>query len=179
MTTRDATPPLIVVLMGVAGAGKTTIGRLLAARLGWAFVEGDAYHPPANIAKMAGGTPLTDQDRAGWLAALRQVIAARLAAGEPAVVASSALKQSYRAQLARPGEPVAFVYLKGTPALLRRRLEARTGHYMQPDMLASQLRALEEPESALTVDVSPPPDAIVETIIHALGLKPAGRADDA
>ena len=162
---------MIILLMGVAGSGKTTIGRQLAVDLGWRFYDADDFHPPANVAKMAAGTPLTDEDRQPWLQALRTRIETSLGAGEHAIVGCSALKASYRAILQpRTDEPIHFVYLRGTPELLAARLAGRTGHFMKPGMLASQLSTLEEPANALVVDISQSPAEIAATIRRHLAI---------
>jgi carbohydrate kinase (thermoresistant glucokinase family) len=162
---------VVVIVMGVVGAGKTTIGRLLAARLGWAFYDADDFHPPANVERMRRGLPLTDADREPWLSSLRALVERLLAAREPAVLACSALTARYRRALvpagAAPGA-VRFAYLRGDPALLADRLRQRRGHFAPADLLPSQLALLEEPENAITVDVAEPPTAIVERIVHAL-----------
>lgn len=159
--------PQIVVMMGVSGSGKTTIGRLVAERLGYDFLEGDTLHPAANVAKMSHGIPLDDADRAPWLAAIRQHLDAARQAGKGLVVACSALKQQYRDYLAATGA-VRWVYLYGSPELLRARMEARHGHYMHANMLASQFAALEPPHDAIAVDVTPPPETIAAQVIAAL-----------
>src|SRR5450755_2133776 len=146
-------------MMGVAGAGKTTVGKLLAAQLAWPFADGDDYHPPANLEKMRNGIPLTDTDRAPWLEILRSLISNWIADGKSAVLACSALKRAYRERLL-VGPEVRFVYLKGDVAALQARLRERQGHYMSVRMLQSQLAALEEPERALIVDVSHSPKEI-------------------
>lgn len=152
--------------MGVAGAGKTTVGRALAEALGCTFLEGDSLHPPANVEKMAHGIPLNDADRAPWLAAIRKMLEATAAAGSDLVVACSALKQRYRDTLDH-GLPVRWIYLRGDPALLQQRLEQRQGHYMKANMLASQLGDLEPPSaaSAVIVDAALPPDQIVAQVL--------------
>ncbi len=161
---------MVVILMGVAGSGKTTIGRLLAAELGWEFADADDFHPPANIAKMSAGQPLDDDDRGPWLAALRGHIDAHLTAGRGAVVTCSALRDRYRAVLqADPGR-VRLVYLKGSRELLWSRISAREGHFMKAGMLDSQLAMLEEPADALVVDIAPPPGQILATIRRGLSL---------
>lgn len=145
-----------VVVMGVSGSGKTTVGRRLASRLGFDYADADDYHPPQNIAKMSSGTPLTDEDRGPWLERLRHLIEERAAGGRSLVLACSALKASYRQELAR-AEPMArvhFVYLKGDFATILARMRTRRGHYMKAAMLESQFRDLEEPADAVTVDVA-------------------------
>ena len=146
---------MIVVVMGVSGSGKTVVGQALAAALGWPFIEGDDYHPPANVAKMAAGTPLTDADRGPWLDRLAAEMAAILGRGGHAVLACSALRQSYRDRLARaartPGD-VRFVHLKSDYATIAARLAARRHRYMPASLLASQFATLEEPNDAMVVD---------------------------
>ena len=153
--------------MGVSGVGKTTVGRLLAERLSCAFLDADDFHPPANVAKMRAGTPLTDADREPWLRALRAEIERRLEQGESAVLACSALKQTYRDRLQLSGA-VRIVYLRGTAALIHERLLARRGHYFDASLLASQFAALEEPEGLLTVDVAGTPEEVALRIEAAL-----------
>lgn len=152
--------------MGVAGAGKTTVGRALAQALGCAFLEGDTLHPPANIEKMAHGIPLNDADRAPWLTAIRKKLEEAAATGSDLVVACSALKQRYRDTLDH-GLPVRWIYLQSDPALLHQRLEQRQGHYMKAKMLASQLADLEPPSAAnaVIVDAALPPDQIVARVL--------------
>jgi len=161
----------VVVLMGVCGSGKTEIGRLLAARLGCDFLDGDDFHPPANVAKMRSGRPLDDSDRWPWLDRLAAEINARLADGRGAVVACSALARRYRDRLgiARPG--VMLVHLDGDRDLLAQRLAARQGHFMPATLLESQLAALEPPtadERPLIVDIAATPEAIVDEIAAAV-----------
>jgi gluconokinase len=162
---------MILLLMGVAGSGKTTIGRLLAKDLGWKFYDADDFHPPANVAKMAAGHPLDDHDRAPWLHALRSRIQKSLTAAEDAVIGCSALKAAYR-EVLQPdaAEPIKLVYLRGSPELLTERLGGRTGHFMKPGMLASQLATLEEPRDALVADIALPPGELVSFIRKNLGL---------
>ena len=168
------TPPRVVVVMGPSGSGKTTRGRALADALGWPYLEGDDYHPAANVAKMASGSPLDDADRAPWLATLQRVIAGILAEGGHAVLACSALKRRYRAAMVPGDAPpcaVRFVYLAVPTAVLRNRLEHREHHYMPAALLPSQLAALEPPAgSGLIVDGTLPPAEIVRTVRAALGL---------
>jgi gluconokinase len=144
---------MIIILMGVAGSGKTTVGLALAKTLRWRFVDGDDYHSAANVAKMRAGIPLTDADRAPWLQSLRDAITTWLAAGENVVLACSALKAAYRRVLLISAD-VKLIYLKGSMELLAARLASRRGHYMNPTLLRSQFDDLEEPSNALTIDAS-------------------------
>ena len=161
---------MVIVLMGVAGSGKTTVGVLLAAQLGWVFRDADEFHPAANIDKMSHGIPLTDVDRAPWLAAIRAYIDQTTARGESAVVTCSALKERYRRIIVPDRGSVTLVHLAGDPAAIAERLRARHGHFMKPGMLASQLADLEPPRDAITVDIAQPPEAIVAEIRKVLGL---------
>ncbi|MFT3771670.1 MAG: gluconokinase [Minicystis sp.] len=167
---------MIILVMGVAGAGKSTVGRLLAEVMGFAFADADAFHPAANVAKMRRGEPLDDADRMPWLRAIADAIAGWQRDGQNVVLACSALKRSYRAML-RPGPArVELVYLKGSPDLLRARLEGRIGHFAGSNLLESQLAALEEPEDALTFDIAAPPEALVGAIRAALAVSGAPAA---
>lgn len=162
---------MVVVMMGVSGTGKSTVGRLLADALGWSFVEGDDYHPPGNVEKLRAGVPLTDEDRWPWLEALRDRMDAALARGENVVLACSALKHRYQHYLeAHDPAHVHFVWLHGSEELIRARLAARTGHFMNPGLLHSQFQTLEPPEDAIRVEVTDPPAAIVEQVRRALGV---------
>jgi len=165
---------MVIVLMGVAGVGKTTVGRRLARALGWRFEDGDDYHPPGNVEKMRRGIALTDADRMPWLENLRTLIAACLRNRESVVVACSALKQSYRDYLCLDANQVRFVYLKGDYALIYERLARRSGHFMKETLLASQFDALEEPQGVPSVDVAEDPDVIVGVILQSLGLRAGG-----
>ena len=157
--------PSLILLMGVAGSGKTTLGRLLAARLGWTYYEADDFHSEANKDKMSRGIPLDDSDRAPWLASIRAAMDAALAAGRPAVFTCSALKARYRdVLLSGLGDRAGLVHLTGDSALLLARLQGRAGHYMKPAMLESQLAALEPPADALTLDVALAPTELVTEI---------------
>ena len=150
---------IIAVVMGVSGSGKTTIGRAIAAALSAEFLEGDKFHPPANIAKMSRGEPLDDADRWPWLDRMAEALARAKADGRSVVLASSALKRSYRDRLRRGAPDLRVVYLKGDKELIRRRIEARKHHFMPPGLLDSQFAALEEPgpdESPVVIDVTPP-----------------------
>ncbi len=161
---------MVVVLMGVSGSGKTVVGTRVAAELRWPFADADDYHSAANIEKMRNGIPLTDEDRAPWLQALREVIAEWIAAGKNAVLACSALKDSYR-QTLKVSPEVHFVYLKASPAILRHRLRSRVGHYMNESLLQSQLATLEVPRDAVVVDVSGTVKESVRQVFDKLGLK--------
>lgn len=156
--------------MGVAGSGKSTVGRILAHELGWPFYEGDDFHPRANIAKMRSAVALTDADREAWLAALARLIRKLDRSGRKAVVACSALKQAYRETLAGKTGNVRFVYLRGSINLIRKRLLSRQEHYFKADLLKNQFDILEEPENAVVVDAAIPPPAIVEQIRLALSV---------
>lgn len=158
----------IIVLMGVAGSGKTTVGQKLAAALKWPFRDADEFHPAANIAKMATGVPLTDEDRRPWLVAIRSFIDACVARGENAIVTCSALRESYRDLLTTGRPEVKLVHLAGDFGLILDRLGRRSGHFMKADMLESQFATLEPPRNALVVDVAQSPDAIVAEIRTAL-----------
>ena len=154
---------MIIVLMGVTGSGKSTVGKLLAQQLGWKFFEGDDFHSPANIEKMRRGMPLSDDDRRPWLEAIRESIRQMVERSENALIACSALKHSYRQMLRITGE-VVFVYLKANIDIVRERLKNRTGHFMNPNLIQSQFDTLEESEQALRVDASLPPGEIVRRI---------------
>ena len=156
---------MIVLVMGVSGAGKTTIGELLAERLGWRFIDADDYHPPENVAKMAAGVPLVDADRWPWLDALNR----RLRREKDAIIACSALKESYRRRLLDRIADARVVYLHGDKALIAARVAARKHRYMPASLLESQFATLEPPQAAIAVDVSGEPEGRVAAIIAALG----------
>lgn len=159
----------VIVLIGVSGSGKTTIGRLLSEELGWKYYEGDDFHPQPNIEKMKNGIPLDDADRTPWLETLRDLIRNCLERGDSAVVACSALKESYR-EILSVDERVNLIYLKGDYELIRQRLRKRRGHFLDPKLLDSQFAALEEPTAAMQVDVSLNPGEIVKSIRSGLRL---------
>jgi gluconokinase len=159
---------LVVVVMGVTGSGKTTIGLLLAKRLGWEFADADNFHSAENVEKMRLGIPLNDADRAPWLKSLHQAMEAWLAAHKSVVLACSALKKSYRTEL-YAGPETKFVYLKGSYELIAARLRQRHGHFASESILASQFAALEEPDDAISVDIDRSEDEIVSDIMRRLG----------
>jgi gluconokinase len=163
---------VIVIVFGVSGAGKTTIGKLLAEALSWQFYEADDFHPRANIEKMRSGRPLTDEDRWPWLERLRDQITRSLAAKDNAVLACSALKHAYRERL-RVSDDVKFVFLRGDYALIENQLRRRRGHFMNPALLRSQFADLEEPGSdkdALTIELGRTPEELVDEIKAKMGL---------
>lgn len=160
-----------IIVMGVSGSGKSSIGERLSAGLDWPFRDGDSFHPPANVAKMHAGIPLTDEDRWPWLAAIAAWIGALRAVGEHGVVACSALKRAYRDALRDGHQDVRFVYLEGSAELIAARLAERKDHFMPPSLLASQFAALEPPgpdEAPITVSIEATPDAITADVLHRL-----------
>jgi gluconokinase len=161
---------MIILVMGAAGAGKTTVGSRLAWALSWEFVDADRFHSEANHAKMARGEPLDEADRAPWLDALAEQIRTWLSEGRNVVLAASALRAAHRDRLLLDPQRTRVVYLAATPELLAERLASRTGHFFAPSLLDSQLATLEPPADALTVDASATPDAIVEEIRRRLGV---------
>lgn len=165
---------MIVLVMGVSGSGKTTIGERLAARLGCGFSDADQFHSPANKAKMSRGIALTDADRQPWLLAIRAAMDEQRRQGRDHVFACSALKRRYRELLRGADDDLRLVYLQGPPDLLARRLRQRKGHFFAPELLADQLDTLEPPNpgEALVMDIRQPPEVIVERIAEALGSPP-------
>ncbi len=161
---------MVLILIGPMGCGKTTIGKMLAEKLGWPFYDGDAFHPKENVEKMRAGIALTDEDRRLWLEKLRDNIERWLKERQDTILACSALKRSYRDILGVEQKNVRTVYLKGSYELLRRRVEERQHPYMNKDLLRSQLDTLEEPQEGLRVDISATPEMIVRTIIQNLKL---------
>jgi gluconokinase len=160
---------VIAIIMGTTGAGKTTIGTMLAAQLNWQFADADTFHPPSNVDKMSRGIPLNDADRAPWLEAMRKAILEWIAAGKNVVLACSALKRAYREEL-RPTPEVKIIYLKGNYALFAERIQHRHGHFAGEGILAGQFADLEEPEDATTIDAALSPQQIVAEIRKRLGL---------
>jgi len=163
---------MVIIVMGPAGAGKTTIGRALAAELGWRFLEGDDYHPAANITKMQAGIPLDDGDRAPWLAALARAIDRAVDRRERLIVTCSALKERYRAVLRGARRNIRFVYLRAGERLLEERLLRRGGHFFDPALVHSQVLSLEEPHDPLTIaiEASLPPEEILARIRREFGV---------
>ncbi len=165
--------PCALVIMGVSGSGKTTIGEAVAARLGWRFEDGDTFHPPSNVAKMRAGQPLTDEDRWPWLHAIADEIDRGCEAGQRVAIACSALRRVYRDILVRGRSEVRVVYLDGTQPLIASRLGRRKDHFMPPGLLASQFATLEPPgtdERPVTVSIDAPVEKIVDDILGQLDL---------
>ena len=163
--------PAAIIVMGVSGSGKSTIGALLAERLGWPFADADGFHPAANIAKMAAGQPLTDADRWPWLDAIAAHIEAARAAAQPVVVACSALRRTYRDRLRAGHKDLIFLHLAGEAGLIGERQAARQGHFMPPSLMASQFATLEDPAAeadAVTVSVQASPAQVVEAALTQL-----------
>ena len=168
--------PRVIVLMGVSGSGKSTVGNALASALGWEFRDADSFHPPANIEKMSRGIPLTDADRGPWLAAIAAWIDERLQTGQPGIVSCSALKRAYRQVLLEGRSGVGLVHLRGDFDLIAARMAARRDHFMPPALLQSQFQTLQAPgpdEPALALSVDRPADQIAAEIIAAFALRPA------
>ncbi len=174
MAGQEARPrPAVIVVMGVASSGKTSLGERLAERLGWPFRDADSFHPPENVAKMAGGTPLTDADRKPWLAAIAAWIDGLRGSGQNGIVTCSALKRAYREVIIGDRADVALVYLKGSRVLIGARMAQRQHHFMPPALLDSQFAALEEPgedERPLVVQVEASKEAIVGRVLAELKL---------
>jgi gluconokinase len=175
MSAPPVVEPVVLVLMGVSGSGKSTIAALLAGRLGWDFEEGDDLHPPANVAKMHAGHPLDDEDRKPWLAKVAEWITEHTDAGRPGIITCSALKRSYRDILR--GDHVVFVHVAGSQDAIAARLASRHGHYMPSSLLESQFATLEPPapdERSITVDINAPAAQEAANIVKLLGLVPGG-----
>jgi gluconokinase len=168
--------PCALIVMGVSGSGKSTIGKALAARLGWRFEDGDRFHPASNVAKMSAGQPLTDDDRWPWLQAIADEIDRLCTGGERAVVACSALRRIYRDILVHGRRDIRIVYLDGTQELIAERLRLRKGHFMPPGLLASQFKTLEPPtgdERPIAVSIAASVEAIVDDVVTQLKLSPS------
>ena len=160
---------MVILVMGVSGSGKTTIGEMLSAQLNWPFIDGDSLHSAANIAKMAAGIPLTDDDRAPWLQSIHDVMEGWRMQHKNGIIASSALKEKYR-QILLTSPEIKLVYLRGSYDLIYSRMQHRPGHYMKPEMLQSQFAALEEPNDAVVVDISESAEQIVASIRQKLAI---------
>jgi len=168
--------PCALIVMGVSGSGKSTIGEKLAQRLGWAYEDGDRFHPKSNVAKMSAGQPLTDEDRWPWLRAIADEIDRVCGSGGHLVIGCSALRRAYRDILVHGRSDVRFVYLQGSQPLIASRLAQRKGHFMPPELLASQFRTLEPPgadENPVTVPIEASVDATIDDIVHQLKIDPA------
>jgi gluconokinase len=161
---------MIIVLFGVSGSGKSTVGNVLAEQLGWPFLDADDFHPEANIEKMKRGEPLTDADREPWLESLARATQDLCQKGIDVVLACSALKHAYRKYLQTHDNCIHFVYLHGSEELIQERLKKRKGHFMPPGLLHSQFEALEPPKHSIEVDVTPPPEEIAQNIREKLGV---------
>jgi gluconokinase len=166
---------MVIILMGVAGSGKTTVGGILARLLGWPLRDADDFHPPGNREKMRDGIPLDDNDRRPWLEAIRASIVQSLNKRENAIYTCSALKRAYRRMLAPDADNVKFVYLKGPAGLIAQRLADRKGHFFDPALLQTQFDDLEEPRGVLEIDITMRPETIADVIVRALGLKESRR----
>jgi carbohydrate kinase (thermoresistant glucokinase family) len=160
--------PMVLVLMGVSGCGKTTIGKMLADKLSCTFYDGDDYHPESNIKKMAGGQPLNDSDRLPWLKKLNNILSECNESGRDAVLACSALKKTYRDLISKDIDGLQFVFLKGDFNLINERMQKRKDHYMKADMLRSQFEILEEPDNVVVMDINDLPSNIVTSILRVI-----------
>jgi gluconokinase len=171
--------PCALIVMGVSGSGKSTVGEALAQRLGWRFEDGDKFHPASNVAKMHAGIALTDDDRWPWLKAIADEIDRACEAGSPAVIACSALKRSYRDVIVHERRDVRIIYLRGDQPLIARRLAERKHHFMPPELLASQFQTLQPPgddEAVIAVSIDAPVDTIVDDVVRQLPPAPADGA---
>ncbi|MFB2917996.1 gluconokinase [Aerosakkonema funiforme] len=161
---------MVIIIMGVSGSGKSTIGQMLASALNWSFSDADSFHSSANVEKMSKGIPLSDADRIPWLLAMQRAIAQWLQEERDMVLACSALKSTYREMLDIDPDRIRLVYLKGSFELIQKRLESRQNHFMNKELLQSQFDTLEEPKSAIIVDASQPPETLLQQIITNLGI---------
>lgn len=178
MTASDRKPPAVILLMGVSGSGKSTVGATLARRLGWPYADADEFHPPANVAKMSAGLALGDSDRKPWLEAIAAHIDRVRAEGGHAIVSCSALKRAYRDVLVGGRADVRIVLLDGSRETIAARMNARKDHFMPPSLLDSQFATLERPsaqENAIVVSIDRPPEAVATAILDALGVNGSGR----
>ena len=162
---------MIYLIMGVSGAGKTTIGKALSQELGYPFYDADDFHPPENIAKMSQGIPLNDSDRLPWLLAIKTVINEKQKSQQNAIITCSALKKAYRNLLQNNSIDIIFIYLKGTYETILKRLQQRSKHFMKENMLMSQFKTLEEPQNAIIIDINLAVEEIVQEIIHQTYVK--------
>ncbi len=158
---------MVLIIMGVSGSGKTTVGKILSNKLGWIYFEGDEYHPKENVEKMSAGIPLNDDDRKPWLLKLRSIIEDALSHEKNIVLTCSALKKSYR-EILKVNDDVKFVYLKGSYDLIELRMLQRKNHFMKPGMLKSQFETLEEPEDAITISIDSELNVIIESIVKMI-----------
>ena len=164
--------PQAVVLMGVAGSGKTAVGMQVAQKLDWIFLDADNFHPPANIEKMKHGIPLNDEDRAPWLQRLHDELQRQMAEGHSVILACSALKETYRKVLRDEVSPPTFVYLDVDPETIRDRLQQRTAHFFPKELMESQFATLEKPKDAIIIDARKPLADVIDQVIHALKASP-------
>ena len=169
---------MVVILMGVSGAGKSAVGELLADRLGWGFYDGDDFHPASNIRKMTAGEPLTDEDRGPWLELIRAQIHRLEVTGTDAIVACSALKETYRQQLLDGSRHTRLVYLRGSRALIEQRLRQRKDHYFDVGLLSSQFETLEEPTNAVVVEIDGDLQSVTSAVAGALAIEVTGTSEE-
>lgn len=160
---------MVLIVMGVAGCGKTSVGRMLSEKLGWKYYEGDDYHPKENVEKMSNGIPLNDDDRKPWLLKLRSIIEDALSQGINIIITCSALKESYR-EILKVNKEVKFIYLKGSYELIEARMKLRKNHFMKPGMLKSQFEALQEPADAITIEIDQSLEDIQKNILSEIKL---------
>ena len=169
---------MVILLMGVAGSGKTAVGEGLAARLGWRFIDGDELHSPASVEKMRAGIPLDDEDRMPWLRSIRDLIDEHEATGTPVIIACSALKQVYRRLLLEGTRETRLVYLRGEQSLIESRLRERQNHFFDPRLLGNQFAVLEEPRQALLIDIDADLESVTDAVVEALGLDSSAASEE-